>query len=358
MIKKEKLFQIFFTIAFIGLLYETFILLQPLFTPLLLAIILWLLAMPMDHYFGRRWPLLTASKRALLSTVTVLLIFVIPMTLLLWLFISEFQDLIPQLQMSFTQAKNWLQNPPIQHWPGIYQLETWHRHLPWIPRPDLKNRLETWGAAVLSGLTTMGSTLAASTAMFLFYLVIILLALFFLFSDGRRWYEMGMELIPMRPDQKRRIVHTFKEAITNIVRGSIITSLFQTVTAIIGYWIVGMDAGITLGLLTGIASFIPVVGSAVVWLLVAGYWMVQGVWWKAIFMLFWGTVLIAMTDNVIRTYFIGKSDEMPLFFMFLGLIGGAAVYGAAGLLIGPLVVAIMPVFIDIYKEMYLHQDHE
>jgi len=67
---------------------------------------------------------------------------------------------------------------------------------------------------------------------------------------------------------------------------------------------------------------------------------------------------IAMTDNVIRTYFIGKSDEMPLFFMFLGLIGGAAVYGAAGLLIGPLVVAIMPVFIDIYKEMYLHQDHE
>lgn len=355
MIRKEALFQIFFTIAFIGMLYETFILLEPLLTPLLLAVILWLLALPVDDYYTRRWPTLSGTTRSLISTLTVLLIFIVPLSLLFWLFMSEFQDMVPRLQANFEQAKLWLQNPPIQNWECFHRLESWHHHLPWIPRPDLKNRLMSWGAALLSRMTVVGGSLAAMVTVFFFYLAIILLALFFFFSEGRRWYAAALDLIPLRMEHKKRIFRTFRESITNIARGSLITSIFQMLTAIIGYWIVGVDAAIILGLATGVASFLPVVGSAVIWLPVAIFFAIKGVWWKSIFLLAWGTFLIALTDNVIRTYF-STAEEMPLFFMFLGLIGGMAVYGAPGLVIGPLVVAILPVFIDIYKEMYLHHE--
>jgi predicted PurR-regulated permease PerM len=356
MIRKAVLFQAFFTVAFVGLIYETSVLMEPLLTPLLLAIIIWLLALPMDLYFARRWPKRSATSRAFISTMAVLLIVFVPLVLLLWLFINEFQNLIPRLQANFDMAKAWLQNPPIQDWAYFHRLEVLHRHIPWVPQPDIKNRLMTFGAEFLASMTQAGGALAANMAVFLFYIGIILLTLFFLFSEGRQWYEKFMELIPMRTEQKKKIVHTFRESVTNIARGSIITSVFQTLTAIIGYWIVGMDASITLGLATGVASFVPVVGSAVVWLPVAIFWWMKGVYWKCIFLVLWGTFLIALTDNVIRTYFIGKSDETPLFFMFLGLIGGIAVYGAPGLLIGPLVVAVLPVFISIYKEMYLNNE--
>jgi len=80
--------------------------------------------------------------------------------------------------------------------------------------------------------------------------------------------------------------------------------------------------------------------------------------WKGIFLLAWGAILVAMLDHVVRTVLIGRHIKLPILLLFFGLLGGISVYGFRGLLIGPLVVSLLPVFLDIFESQYLRRDKE
>lgn len=358
MIRRETIFQVFFLAVLITVLYHFFLLIQPFLTPLFVGLILWLVSLPIDDRLAKKWPRLRSGWRAALSTLLVLLILGLPLALAITLFAREIEKVLPMLQDQVGKLSEWSQAPTWDRWPFARHLDALMAQVnAWeIPLPSIRDKIGQWGSRFVTWLTNAGRDLAAAAAGIAFNGIFVMITLFFLFHHGRSWYQFLIELIPMRTAQKKQIAHTLRVTVVDTVRGTLLTSLCQMIIAILGYLIAGLSGAFTLGLATGVACFIPVVGGALVWVPTVIILALQGSVGKAIFVTLWGMIAIGMSDNIIRPLLTGSSAQVPLFLMILALMGGLAAYGMQGLIIGPVIVAILPLLLQIYREMFLQTD--
>lgn len=118
------------------------------------------------------------------------------------------------------------------------------------------------------------------------------------------------------------------------------TQLVQGAIAGIGYAVVGVDAPVLLGALTALASVVPVVGTFLVWGVVAAALMLTGHAWPGVALLVWGTVLVNPADNLLRPLLISNATQMPFLLVMFGVIGGLAAFGLVGLFVGPVALAV------------------
>jgi len=160
----------------------------------------------------------------------------------------------------------------------------------------------------------------------------------------------------MRQENKERITAKVHDTVIGIVRGLLLTSVIQGLAATLGYMIAGAQAAVLLGVLTSFMGLVPLVGTFGVWVPVGVYFMIHGAYAKGIFVLIWGAVVVVgIMDTFVRPYLVGQKAELPMFVLFLALLGGMEVWGSKGILLGPLLVAIAPVLVDIYREQYSRQ---
>jgi predicted PurR-regulated permease PerM len=100
------------------------------------------------------------------------------------------------------------------------------------------------------------------------------------------------------------------------------------------------------------ATLIPSVGTALIWVPVAIYLFIAGLVGKGIFMVLWGILAIGLIDNVVRPLVVGNKADMPFFWLFFAILGGLDAFGIKGLILGPLILGLMPVLLDIYRSRY------
>jgi len=354
--RREVLFHSFFLIVFIFLLYQFGLILGPFLTPILAALVLWILAYPLHLRLSRQWPHRRPSYHAAVSTLIVVTLVVVPFLLLCWLLFSESESVTPQLQQWSAALQNWRESDQWLSLPFVRWAETTIRHTLGVGRAEFQRVAMQVAGSVFATVSMTGQAIAKNAIVSVFQLLVVVFTLFFLFRDGQNWIAQFKKLIPMRSKDKERILERLRSTITGLVRGSIVTAALQGVFATIGYLIAGVPAAVTLGMLTAFAAFIPMVGSSLIWLPISIGFILQGHLFHGIFILVWGILIVGLLDNFLRSWMIGKQAQLPVLFLFFSLLGGAEVYGVKGLLIGPLLVAIIPVFMDIYADTYLTRD--
>lgn len=183
--------------------------------------------------------------------------------------------------------------------------------------------------------------------------IIFIFALITLYIEGPRFLQFLARLLPMDDSYEARLFEVFREFANNMVLGSLATGALQGLVAGIGYAIAGVDRVAFLGLLTGIFSFVPLVGTALVWVPVA-IWVFasQGVGW-GIFIVLWSLLLTGTVDNLAKPLFLrGSSDIHPLL-IFLAVFGGLFWMGVPGVLVGPVIVASFLALYTIYVRDFL-----
>ena len=150
-----------------------------------------------------------------------------------------------------------------------------------------------------------------------------------------------------------RLFEVFREFANNMVLGSVVSGALQGVVAAVGYSIAGADRVVFLGLLTGVFSFIPLVGTAVVWVPVAlGTYATVGLGW-ALFVAAWSMLFTASVDNVVKPLMMrGQSNIHPLL-IFLSVFGGMYWMGIPGVLVGPVAVAFFLALYHLYVRDHL-----
>ncbi len=184
----------------------------------------------------------------------------------------------------------------------------------------------------------------------------MIFVLFFMFRDGATMANHGQSLIPLRLQNKEQLSERIHETVKGLARGLFLTSLIQGALATVGYLIVGAEGAFLLGALTAAAGLFPVVGTLGVSIPAAIFFLLKGSYPKGLFLLFWGLiVVVGIVDTLVRPYLIGKKFKLPLFAWFFSLWGGVEVWGAKGIILGPLLVAIAPSLLDIYRQRYLRQ---
>jgi predicted PurR-regulated permease PerM len=125
-----------------------------------------------------------------------------------------------------------------------------------------------------------------------------------------------------------------------VLFGFLITAFVQGLIAGIGYAILGIRGSVLLGAITGVLSFIPLIGTAVVWGSLGAYLLLTGHVAKGIILLLWGFLLVHPIDNLLRPLLISNATHVPFVVVMFGAIGGIAAWGLIGVFAGPVVLAI------------------
>ena len=186
---------------------------------------------------------------------------------------------------------------------------------------------------------------------------IMLIALYFFFRNGERYYAMTLDLIPFSREQKESIAQKLYDTFTAVINGVFLIALGQGIMTGIGFAVFHVPFPVFWGFLAAVLALLPVGGSALVWVPGAMFLLITRSTLSGVLLAAWGTFLVSLPDNFIKPLIIGKKAKLPTFFLFLGILGGLQIYGFLGILFGPLVVTLVTAFIQIYREEFAGNDH-
>jgi predicted PurR-regulated permease PerM len=181
-------------------------------------------------------------------------------------------------------------------------------------------------------------------------LFVFVFAFYTFLVDGPRTYDWLIERVPLPRHHSQRLSAAFEETGRGLVISMGGTSLFQGTLATIGYLVVGAPQPFMLGMLTSIGSFIPLVGTALVWVPLSLALLALGRDGQAIAAVVIGLV-VSTLDNFVRPWLSRYGQlQLPTFVIFIAMMGGIAAFGGAGLLLGPLLVRLASEALEIWRE--------
>jgi predicted PurR-regulated permease PerM len=212
-------------------------------------------------------------------------------------------------------------------------------------------------AYVVDQLRSMSATIAGGTFLFVggvlvtfVKVIFVLLTMFYLFRDGQRIRTIMFESLPLERAQTQRIFDRTREVIAASVYGVLVIASIQAVLGEIGFVIVGLPSPLLWGVVMFFFSMIPMAGSFLVWVPACLYLVATGHWVWAIVLAGWCAGVVGMVDNVLRPRLVGKRTRLHELLVFFSVLGGLQVFGALGLVIGPVVVAITLALVDIFRK--------
>ena len=170
--------------------------------------------------------------------------------------------------------------------------------------------------------------------------VIAMYLLFFLLRDGAELAADIRAAIPLAPAPKARLVERFTTVIRATVKGNVLVAVAQGALGGLAFWVLGVHAPILWAVIMGFLSLLPAVGAALIWGPVAIYFLATGHAGAGIGLTLFGVFVIGLIDNVLRPILVGKDTELPDYVVLISTVGGLALIGINGFVIGPLIAAM------------------
>jgi predicted PurR-regulated permease PerM len=188
-----------------------------------------------------------------------------------------------------------------------------------------------------------------TTASVITNFVVALFVVYFMFIGGRKMEHELLEVLPLKPESKMSIwKETHKLVVSNAI-GIPVLAFLQAIVASIGYWIFGVQEYMIWGLLTGVCSLLPVVGTMVIWIPIVVYMFATGDNGHGIGLLLYSAIVISNIDNVLRFTILKKiGDVHPLITVF-GVLLGLQLFGIIGLIFGPLFISYFILLVKVYR---------
>lgn len=284
---------------------------------------------------------LTEKKRIRKSFVALLMLgeaalfFLIPISLGIWLFIKQLENinLDPQAFIGF-----------IEHVAELIEEKTGYNVL---------NKANIM--SVVSAIPRVAQWLMGEISSFAVNVFVLLFVLYFMLIGGRHMEQYVFELLPFNRKNKRNVLQEIDMIVKSNAIGIPLQALIQGVIAMAGYYLFHTPSPFLFGFFTCLATVIPILGTALVWAPLVAYLGITGDWVHAIGLLIYSLVIITNVDNVIR-FVLQKqmADIHPLITIF-GVVIGLALFGFMGIIFGPLLLSIYILCISIFKEEYLEQ---
>ena len=187
----------------------------------------------------------------------------------------------------------------------------------------------------------------------LFTLAVALFILFFVYRDGERVIAACINRFAGNRQKAHRYLAEIRSITTAVTVGTIFTCATQGLTAGVGYYFAGVPAPIFCGALTAFAALVPVVGTGVVWVPLAVLVAINGTYLAAGLLALWCIVFVGLADNAIRPLAIGAARDIPVLAIVLGAICGVVTLGLLGLILGPVVFAIL---MTVWSEVVADED--
>ncbi|MFZ0466918.1 MAG: AI-2E family transporter [Candidatus Acidiferrales bacterium] len=221
-------------------------------------------------------------------------------------------------------------------------------HVPGQTAESFSETLHRAIEAVEAFLASQIGVVLRNAAIFIFDLAVTLLAMFYLFRDNDELMERVRQVLPFERASREEMLGKSRDLIFASVTSALVTALLHGLAAGLAFAIVGIAGPVFWGVSIAFLSLLPVVGDMVIWIPAMIDLIVTGHWGKAIFLAIVLGAVVAVADNVIRPWFISGRAQLSGLVVFISVIGGMAVFGLLGIVLGPIVVATAAGVLELY----------
>ena len=190
------------------------------------------------------------------------------------------------------------------------------------------------------------------TALFLLDAFVAAYFFFYCLLSGGKLARDVLASLPMREEDRQEFLRIGHNVTRSVLKSLVVIGAVQGFFSGLGFYFVGIEGVIFWGIIMGFLSVIPFIGPVIIWLPVAIYLVIQGQYWSAVFLAGWFWIFVASIDNVLRPYLIGSETKMPDVLVLLTTLGGLFMFGAIGLVIGPLVGALLMASWTVYLKVF------
>ncbi len=212
---------------------------------------------------------------------------------------------------------------------------------------DVQQRFAAGLQRAVQFIVQQGVNIGQGTFQFVIAFFVMLYLLFFLLRDGDRLVRRIRLALPLQPDLKHQFGEKFTTVVRATVKGNIVVAVLQGALGGIAFWVLGIAGAVLWGVAMAILSLLPAVGAALVWLPVALYLIGSGSTWQGVGLIAFGVLVIGLVDNIVRPILVGKDTKMPDYIALVSTLGGIAVFGINGFVIGPVIAALFMAAWDV-----------
>ncbi len=326
---------LFYGIAIL-LVYLVYLVFAPFLVSLAWAAVLVVVSYPAYEWLARRRGPVAA---ALISTAGVTLILIVPTLLVMAGFVRQGVDAVQSIQLQVANGHfQWVNDL----WSRIQQ------RFPDVGTDDLATSLRRYGEMAAGFVAARLGTILRNMASFLFHLGVTILAMFYLYRDGGAMVERLHEILPFEESHRDRMLSDARSLIFASVTSTLVAALVHGILGGLAFAVTGIKAPIFWGVMMGFFSFVPLVGSALIWVpaaisLIAGGHPIRGV-----ILIIFCAVIVGSVDNVVRPWLIGGRSQMGGLVVFISVLGGIAAFGLLGVVLGPIIVATAASVLELY----------
>lgn len=182
---------------------------------------------------------------------------------------------------------------------------------------------------------------------------VMLFIVFYLFKYTGFLEQTLEKSLPIEPNNLSKFAKELHDQTFSNVVGSPLLALIQGFVAALGYWFFGIQDPLFWGLVTGFFSFLPIVGSGLIWVPAALYLFTTGSMWQGFALLAYGIFIISIIDNMLRMIFQNIFADVHPVVTILGVISGLMMFGVPGIIFGPLLISYFIILFKIYRDEYM-----
>lgn len=328
--------------------YLLYLILAPFFAPIAWALFIAFLIHPLHAWlvgkFGGR-----ASLSAALLTAATLLLLIGPLTALGAAFAAQAAELLRYVQQIVIEHKP-SEPSDLATIPVIGTVVAWLQESMGMSLAQIQAWAVEGARTVLKTVASFGRQAVLGALGTVVGFVMMIFILFFAIRDGRTVFGALRALIPMSAADRSRLFAHLASVTRAVVYGTGVTALVQGALVAIGFAIVGLPSPIVFGVLAALLALVPLAGTPVVWVPAVIVLALQARWYAAVFLLIWGGFVVTI-DNVLRPLLVSGRADVGTLTVFIGVLGGVAAFGAIGVLLGPLVLALVIALIRFTLEI-------
>ncbi|MBU4276715.1 MAG: AI-2E family transporter [Proteobacteria bacterium] len=346
----------FFGISTFLMLYLAYLLIQPFLMPIFLAVVLVVVGWPLHQ--GVLW--VVGAKRQYLAAAIMVLLFCLIIVLPLYFMMGIITDQALDLYNTVSRMVQGggfhdslkhgldLLNPffdKLNEALGISKTDVFTQVGELVRR--VSNLLYSNLAGLLRGITNLVID---------FFLMLIVA--FYLFIDGRRAADRILSLSPMPSTLNNQIKDEVLNTMRATLTGTVVLSLLQGILGGIGFWIFGVPNSPFWGTVMVFASVVPIFGTAVVWVPGGLFLLLSGMTGAGVGVMVWCLISALICDNLIRPKLLGNVTHLHPLMVFFAVLGGLLLFGVVGLVLGPMVLALMLSLLEVYRLHFVPNEIE
>jgi predicted PurR-regulated permease PerM len=313
--------------------YLCYLLVQPFMPALAWALALAVVAYPVHRLICRALP--RATLAAAVSVVVVMLVVIGPVFFVTQQLVREASGAV---QTAREASGRW--RAAIERHPRLAPVLGWIEEQADLPSVA-KQAAGAMGSR--SGAILTGSIWVAVQ------LLVTLFVLFYFFRDRRDAEALARSLVPLSEGETSDVFTRIKDTIRATVFGSLVVAAVQGLLGGLMFAFLGIPGALLWGVVMAVLATVPVMGTFVVWAPAAVFLILEGSVMKGLILIGWGLTAIGLIDNLLYPVLVGTRLRLHPLPVFFSIVGGLAVFGAAGIILGPVTLAVAEALIDVWK---------